>query len=604
MMMMITTITVPMEQQRECDFAAVILPHAGGCCWRARLVIHQPRVASHWSVDYSYNIELLLTKYTDAPNVTVVGPGSIVMDFGVESAAWVEFDSFDLGDPSSQGVNVSIGESNQIYMLGMVPKTDVPVQYNTTYRLETNSQLYEGVRFAWITSETTAAWHITGVRSVCQIKPTNYTGAFSSSDPFLDQIWYVGAYNVKVNLESTYFGAVLVDRGDRYSWTGDAHVAQACALVAFADYSFILENINRTANNSNGIESYALYWVLSVLDYYQFTADASILLFYSDNIAAKLNHSIAIYNTNASLGFFGWDDRLGSGFVDPNCPEAYRDYQMLAIRAMTQFAQTIAPYQPYLYDYYTTTAQGFIDELRADWLWYESFGLHSSADAVNARFTTPEEEAAIFAQNFNDSVLICSYSSFNMYWILQALGNMGMYDYAIAAIKLCWGGMIELGGTTYWEIYSPEWTRFMRPGMVDPPPNGENGFTSMCHPWSSGVTYWMTENILGVKATEPGFYEFDVVPRVLPTLLRLSGHITTIHGEIAAAFDFDAGSVSVNAPAGLTYRIGITKAVRRIATVSLSGTSELIWPSTPSALSVCMKHMSIYSSQVYAEISL
>lgn len=363
------------------------------------------------------NIESLLTQY---PNVTVLGPGSIQVDFGIESAAWVEFDSSDLGDAVAQGVNVSIGESNKVFMLGMTPKTGIPMQYNDTYRLETNSQLYEGVRFAWISvGDPLYPWHITDIRCMCQIKPTNYTGAFASDNELLDQIWYVGAYNVKVNLESTYFGAVLVDRGDRYSWTGDAHVAQACALVAFADYSFILENIDRTANNSNGIESYALYWVLSVLDYYRFTGDTATLLSYTTNIAEKLNHSISIYNTNSSLGFFGWDDRLGAGFVDPNCPEAYRDYQMLAIRAMTQFADVIDIFYPDLSAFYVSTAQDLVTELRQDPLWYQNFGLHSSADAVNANFTTLEEQVAIVSQNFNDSVLICSYSSFNMYWILQ-----------------------------------------------------------------------------------------------------------------------------------------------------------------------------------------
>jgi hypothetical protein len=32
-------------------------------------------------------------------------------------------------------------------------------------------------------------------------------------------------------------------RGDRISWTGDAHTSQACALVAFSNYDFILESI-------------------------------------------------------------------------------------------------------------------------------------------------------------------------------------------------------------------------------------------------------------------------------------------------------------------------------------------------------------------------
>ena len=84
----------------------------------------------------------------------------------------------------------------------------------------------------------------------------------------LTRIWYAGAYGVKLNLKKDHFGAILMDRGDRYSWTGDAHPAQAAALVAFGNYDFIKMNIASTASESNGIKSYPLYWVLSLIDYY------------------------------------------------------------------------------------------------------------------------------------------------------------------------------------------------------------------------------------------------------------------------------------------------------------------------------------------------
>jgi alpha-L-rhamnosidase len=133
--------------------------------------------------------------------ITVKGTGSIRLDFGVESAAWLEFDSPDLaGD-----VEMSISEYNQPAVVNNGPahpvKTAVPVKHGNTYRLELNSELYEGVRFGWIHVRSfTTGWHITGVRLVCQTKPTNYSGSFSCSDAVLTKIWYTGAYGVKLNL--------------------------------------------------------------------------------------------------------------------------------------------------------------------------------------------------------------------------------------------------------------------------------------------------------------------------------------------------------------------------------------------------------------------
>lgn len=141
-------------------------------------------------------------------------------------------------------------------------KTAVPKHYGNTYRLELNRELYEGVRFAWIhVRNVVHPWHITSVRLISQIKPTNYEGAFASSDPMLTRIWYAGAYAEKLNLLKDSFAAILIDRGDRLTWTGDAHPAQAASMVAFGNWDFVKHNLQRTSHTGkydNDIESYPL----------------------------------------------------------------------------------------------------------------------------------------------------------------------------------------------------------------------------------------------------------------------------------------------------------------------------------------------------------
>jgi hypothetical protein len=85
------------------------------------------------------------------------------------------------------------------------------------------------------------------MRLVCQMKPVNCTGSFSCSDPKLTRIWYTGAYSIRVNFRSDYICASLMDRGDRSSWTGDAHTIQVGALVAFGDYERCSELTVRTS---------------------------------------------------------------------------------------------------------------------------------------------------------------------------------------------------------------------------------------------------------------------------------------------------------------------------------------------------------------------
>lgn len=514
------------------------------------------------------------------PNVTVSGIGSIRMDFGVESAAWLEFDSPDL--PASTQVEMSISEYNQpaVTMDDAEHhiKTLKPVKYGNTYRLELNSELYEGVRFGWIhVRANSSTWHITGVRLVCQTKPVNYNGSFSCSDEMLTRIWYTGAYTVKLNLLKDEFSAILMDRGDRFSWTGDAYVAQAAALAAFGNWDFIRKNIDRTATDTNGIESYSLYWVLSLIDYYNYSGDRDTLIRYIANAVAKLDHAYAIYGTNPNLGFYGWDERIGAGFENANRPESQKAYQMLSIRAWREFAETMASIgRPDLQTKYSGYASQKMAALRQNSSWFRTFGMHACADAVGTGLLTGAEKDSIFAQQFTDRVNRLSYSPFNQYFVLGALAKMGKYDDALSSIDDLWGGEIRYGGTTFFEVSRPSWNQAI--GLNDPVPNGRCGFTSLCHPWSAGVTKWLSEEVLGIKPNSPGFDTYRIAPHLGRLLTNVSGSTPTPHGEIRAAFNIATGACEVEAPAGTVGTVCIPKAEKSISRITING--NLAWNGT------------------------
>lgn len=100
-------------------------------------------------------------------------------------------------------VRASISEYNEPWPGKTRPVT---VYGNGTYRLETNSQLYEGARYAWIIVDPApdgtpfTPWEITAVRLVVQTKPVSYTGSFKSADKVLTGSWYSGAYGSRTNM--------------------------------------------------------------------------------------------------------------------------------------------------------------------------------------------------------------------------------------------------------------------------------------------------------------------------------------------------------------------------------------------------------------------
>ena len=504
-----------------------------------------------------------------SPGVEVKDSGTIRLDFGVESGAWIEFDSPDLaGD-----VEMSISEYNE----PGVDKTRKPEKIGNTYRLKLNDELYEGVRFAWIhVKSVQRPWHITGVRAVCQVKPTNYAGSFSCSDSMLTRAWYMSAYGVKASLCKDYFGSILMDRRDRISWTGDAHPAQAAALVAFANYDFVRKNLENTAKQDNGIRSYSLYWVLSLLDYFNYTGDVETLNHFLENADKKLESAYKVFGTNPPLRFYGWDDGLGAGFEVwfRSNTESQNAYKMLSIRLWSEFARAMDQIgNRALCEKYQRYASEKFAEVSKSPNWTTGFGIHASADAVNTAFLDAEKQREFSDGVFGDRVNRLSISPFNQYFILQAMGMLGKWDDALTTVDDMWGGMIRYGGTTTFEVYRPTWNSIL--GKNDPVPNAQCGIVSLCHPWGAGVVKWLSEGVLGISPRSPGFEKYDVRPHLGTKLTWVSGVTPTPHGDIKFRYDCSTGKGQLTSPTGTLARLGVPRAGRSVDQIRING--QLVW---------------------------
>jgi hypothetical protein len=46
-------------------------------------------------------------------------------------------------------------------------------------------------------------------------------------------------------------GSILMNRGDRFSWQGDAHPTQATSMIAFSNYAFVFNNNDNLLDTFN-----------------------------------------------------------------------------------------------------------------------------------------------------------------------------------------------------------------------------------------------------------------------------------------------------------------------------------------------------------------
>lgn len=518
----------------------------------------------------AFNIERPDKKSQDW-TVTVNGTGRLRFDFGVESAAWLEIDSPDL----SGDVELSLSEYDAPAFINLVPGYTIkpmrPKRHGQTYRLELAPELYEGVRYGWVDVKVFAKpFHITAVRVVCRVKPTNYRGSFSCSDPLLTRIWYTGAYDVKINLNKDYFGALLMGRGDRYSWTGDAYCAQAAALVAFGNWDFIRANLDRTAGDSNGIESYALYWILSFEDYFRYTGDRGAAEKYAPECAAILDHANSIYDTmklSPLALYFGQDEREGAAFEDPVNEENKNTYRMMFIRCSRAFAAAMDSIgRADLRDKFNGIADQRIAELRKTGRWDDRFGIFACGEAVNAGIPTAAEQNNIFRREFGDRVNRLAPDPLSEYQLIQAMARMSRYDEALEAVRDYWGGEIRCGATAFFEAYRPEWNPKLASSSGKLPHS-----SSLAHAWGGCIAKWLTEQVLGITPLSPAFATYQILPHLGRTLTRVSGNVPTPYGPLSASFNVATGYCELIAPRGTKGRIGIPKVERRIIAIDVDG---------------------------------
>ena len=226
------------------------------------------------------NAESLLIHGTGLPMVVHPGTGSIAFDFGAECAGWLQLRSPDLGQLlEAQAVSVLMSSSEFTEPQFTTPTNannkgncTAPVTAigNNTFELQLNAELYEGLRYGWLHVKARQQFQVTSIEAVCQVMPINYVDhAFEAQGPVpapndppgagsyaLEQVFYTALYTTRVDILPGGFGSILMDRGDRISWTGDAHLAQKAALIGFeGDHilQVIHDNTERTKGVDNGI---------------------------------------------------------------------------------------------------------------------------------------------------------------------------------------------------------------------------------------------------------------------------------------------------------------------------------------------------------------
>jgi alpha-L-rhamnosidase len=403
-----------------------------------------------------------------------------------------------------------------------------------------------GTGFRFVRIELTDAnsfVELLGVRAVSLMQPEVPVGTFECSDPLLNSIWQTGAYTLQLCMQEYLWDGI---KRDRLVWAGDLHPEVMTLLNVFGGHQIVPSSLEFLRIDSplpawmNGMPTYSLWWVITLRDWWMHTADRSTL---------DRNRPYLLSLLDILIGFVDEEGReqLPSRFLDwatANDPAALalgsHALMRMALRAGADLCRVFgesatASRCMQAHDRAARYLPPVVANQQANALRVLA-GL-SDAHEANRSIFSPDPTAGL--------------SPFYAYYVLEARAAADDHAGCLELIRKYWGGMLDMGATTFWEHFDLKWldgehkpTRIDEwpiPGRLDIHRDFGvycyKGFRhSLCHAWASGPTPWLTRHVLGITPTAPGFARVRVQPR-MASLQWARGAVPTPLGPIRVSHD-------------------------------------------------------------------
>ena len=490
-------------------------------------------------------------------------PPGVLLDFGREIHGGVQV-AVGFGTPHGMRARLRFGESVGEAMSSVGEKgatndhalRDGEVTLPSMGTLELGNT---GFRFVRIDLLTPGKLTLNAVRAVSLMRPMPRVGGFRSSDPRLNAVWETAVQTVHLCCQDYLWDGI---KRDRLAWMGDTH-PEICSILSVFGAADVLprtfeymEGITSRGNWMNGMPNYTLWYLRNVWEWWRYTGDTAFLLARKGYLSQTLDQVIAHVTPDGRCtlkGFLDWPTQHNREAVTNGthalCVTTL-DCGVELARAMDD---------PALADR-CADAAGRLRGVRPS-------AAGSKAAAALLALSGVQDPKKMFAEvlgaNGHDGV-----STFYGYYMLEAMSAAGEDQRALDTVRDYWGGMLDMGATSFWEDFSLSWTnRATRldemPIVGRPDIHGDFGEFcypgyrhSFCHGWSSGPAAWLIHHVLGIRVLEPGCKKVEICP-FLGDLAWAEGAMATPYGPISVRIErLPSGEIRkvVHAPPQVEWR--------------------------------------------------
>ncbi len=389
-------------------------------------------------------------------------------------------------------------------------------------------------------------------------QPVEYRGEFACSDEQLNRIWAVSRWAVQINLQTHHLDSP--NHQEPISDPGDYLIESMVNHYAFAQPWLARQDVRKFAwlmkdeNYHNFHTSYSIGWLQMLMDYYDYTGDRALVVEMAPYVHELLDTYTTWRGTNGLISeapnymFMDWVNIAGFGCHHPPAVIGqgyltafyYHGLEMAArVAALMGDTARVEKYNKLrreitvafnrelwvadktLYrdgkPFQTSVKPGQWLPADKD---IETFSPHVNLLAVLYDLAPKEQQAGIVEKVLAEKPL--NTQPWFMHWVFQAINHAGRFE--------------------------PYGTEQMRRWQILPETQSFHEMWNsgdLSHGWCSTPLVQMSQRILGVEPSSPGFKKMTIRPQVCD-LTWAKGKVPTPHGDVEISWKWAGGKISLD----------------------------------------------------------
>lgn len=330
------------------------------------------------------------------------------------------------------------------------------------------------------------------------------------TDPLLVKIDAVAAKTLMDCMQTAYEDG---PKRDRRLWTGDLRLQALTDYYLFGNHRLarrclylfaaceeenkflpgcLYQKPNVYFDEGMGIADYALLYTVALCDYYEHTGDMETAAELFPVARRQIEHALSLVDENGVMGLGeGWNSFIDWA-KDLRTNTAVQGVLLYALERMAGLAEAVcepqlaAAWREKLDTLRIASYKALFDpQKNAFCNAYDQhqYAVQAQVWMILGGVIDGEQAVSVLKQSLSAPDSIKPVTPYMHHYVVEALMKLGQMEDALSYIRRYWGGMVEQGADSFWEVYVPEDAAIS--------PYGDVLIHSFCHAWSCSASYFI-----------------------------------------------------------------------------------------------------------------